>query len=53
MICLFARIIIFIIGLFMCKDAQNFEILEGNNFFKEFDVLHLLWLVWELCIKLI
>ena len=46
MIRLIARIIIFITGLFMCKDAQNFEILEGNNFFKEFDVLHLLWGVW-------
>ena len=43
MIRLIARIIIFITGLFMCKDAQNFEILEGNNFFKEFDILHLLW----------
>lgn len=46
MIRLIARIIIFITGLFMCKDAQNFEILEGNNFFKEFDILHLLWGVW-------
>ena len=46
MIRLIARIIIFITGLFMCKDAQNFEILEGNNFFKEFDILHFLWGVW-------
>ena len=46
MIRLIARIIIFITGLFMCKDVQNFEILEGNNFFKEFDILHLLWGVW-------
>ena len=32
----------------MYKDVQKFEILEGNNFFKEFNVLHILWGVWML-----
>ena len=32
----------------MFKDAQNFEILDGNNFFKKFNVLHILWGVWML-----
>ena len=45
---LIARIIVFIIGLYMYKDGQKFEILEGNNFFKEFNVLHILWGVWML-----
>ena len=45
---LIARIIVFIIGLYMYKDVQKFEILEGNNFFKEFNVLHILWGVWVL-----
>ena len=45
---LIARIIVFIIGLYMYKDVQKFEILEGNNFFKEFNVLHILWGVWML-----
>lgn len=45
---LIARIIVFIIGLYMYKDGQKFEILEGNNFFKEFNVLHILWGVWVL-----
>ena len=46
MIRLIARIIIFITGLFMCKDAQNFEIFEGNTFLTEFDILYLFWGVW-------
>ena len=45
---LIARIIVFIIGLYMYKDVQKFEILEGNNFFKEFNVLHILWGIWML-----
>ena len=45
---LVARIIVFIVGLYMYKDAQNFEILDGNNFFKGFHVLHILWAVWML-----
>lgn len=43
---LFCRIAIFIVCLIMCFDSQNFDILNGKNFFKEFDILHLLWLVW-------
>ena len=45
---LIARIIVFIIGLYMYKEGQKFEILEGNNFFKEFNVLHILWGIWML-----
>ena len=44
---LFGRIVIFIACLIMCiVSPKVFEILEGNNFFKAFSVLHLLWLVW-------
>ena len=43
---LFARIAIFIICLIMCLDSQHFEILNGNNFFKEFHIFHVLWLIW-------
>ena len=40
------RIAIFIGCLIMCFDSQNFEILNGMNFFKKFHILHLLWLIW-------
>ena len=43
---LIGRILIFVGCLFMCSDTQNFDILNGNNFFKEFDILHILWLIW-------
>lgn len=43
---LIVRIIIFFICLFMFFDGDNFDILEGMNFFKEFHILHLLWFVW-------
>ena len=43
---LVARILIFFVCLSMSFDSQNFEILEGNNFFKEFYILHFLWIVW-------
>ena len=43
---LFFRIAIFIACLIMCFNSQNFDILEGMNFFNGFHVLHLLWLVW-------
>ena len=44
---LFGRIAIFIISLIMCfVSPQKFEILEGNNFFKEFSLFHILWLIW-------
>ena len=43
---LFGRIVIFIVCLGLCFNTRNFDILNGNNFFKEFSVLHLLWLIW-------
>ena len=43
---LVARIAIFIACLCMCFNLENFEILNGNNFFKEFDILHILWGIW-------
>ncbi len=43
---LIARIAIFIICLIMCSDLQNFNILNENNFFKEFHILHILWVIW-------
>ena len=43
---LFGRIAIFIGCLIMCFNSKNFEILEGMNFFKEFHILHLLWIIW-------
>ena len=43
---LFARIAIFIVCLSMCTELNNFDILNGNNFFKEFDILHILWGIW-------
>ena len=43
---LFARIAIFIACLIMCTELNNFDILNGNNFFKEFDILHILWGIW-------
>jgi len=30
----------------MCFEPQNFEILERENFFKEFHILHILWFAW-------
>ena len=43
---LIGRIIIFFICLSMSFQSQNFDILDGNNFFKEFHILHLLWFIW-------
>lgn len=44
---LFCRIAIFIACLIMCfVFPRAFEILNGNNFFEELSVFHLLWLVW-------
>ena len=40
------RIVVFIICLLMCLNPQNYTILEGMNFFKEFHILHLFWLIW-------
>ena len=43
---LIGRIIVFIVCLCMCFEPQNFDILNGNNFFKEFYILHFLWIIW-------
>ena len=43
---LIGRIVVFIICLSMCFNTLNFDILNGNNFFKEFSILHILWLIW-------
>ena len=43
---LIIRIAIFIIGLILCYNPQNFDIITNNTFFKEFDILHILWLIW-------
>ena len=43
---LIARIAIFFGCLYMCSDSEKFEILNGNNFFEEFHILHILWFVW-------
>ena len=43
---LFGRIAIFITCLIMCLYPHNFDSLKGNNFFKEFYILHFLWLIW-------
>ena len=44
---LIGRIAILIACVILCfVSPQAFDILEGNNFFKELSVFHLLWLVW-------
>ena len=43
---LIGRIIIFILCLIMCTKPQFFNILKGMNFFDEFHILHLLWIIW-------
>lgn len=43
---LIGRIIIFIGCLIMCFYPENFNILEGMNFFKSFHILHVLWIIW-------
>ena len=43
---LFIRIIIFIVCLIMCFKTGFYNMLEGMNFFREFHILHVLWLIW-------
>ena len=43
---LFIRVVIFIVCLIMCFEPQFYNILEGKNFFDEFHILHILWLIW-------
>lgn len=47
MIRLVGRIIVFVLCFVICiVKPEYFNILNGMNFFKEFSVLHILWLVW-------
>ena len=43
---LIVRLIIFIVCLSLCFNSKHFDILNGDNFFKEFHILHLLWVIW-------
>lgn len=43
---LIARILIFILCLIMCFFPENYDILNGMNFFKKFYILHILWIIW-------
>ena len=44
---LIGRILVLIFCGLLCAAApEEFQILEGMNFFREFSVLHLLWLIW-------
>lgn len=44
---LVGRIIVLVICAVLCFiDPDSFEILNGMNFFKEFSLFHLLWLIW-------
>lgn len=47
MLRLIGRILVFFICLYVSfKSPQTFRILEGNNFFDGFSMLHLLWGIW-------
>ena len=43
---LYCRIVIFIACLIMCFKPNFYDILDGMNFFKEFHILHILWIVY-------
>lgn len=44
---LVGRILVFIFGIIICIAApEEFEILEGDNFFRKFSIFHLLWICW-------
>lgn len=44
---LVGRILVFILGIIICiKAPEEFEILEGDNFFRGFSIFHLLWICW-------
>ena len=41
------RIVVFIISIIIYFVLpESFSIIEGFNFFKEFNVFHILWIVW-------
>ena len=44
---LIARIVIFIICFIVCfTHPEEFDILNGSNFFAKFSAFHLLWVIW-------
>ena len=43
---LIVRIIIFVVSLVMCFYPNNFDILNGMNFFDRFHIFHVLWFIW-------
>ena len=44
---LVVRSILFVACLILCFTApQSFHVLDGMNFFREFSLLHLLWITW-------
>lgn len=44
---LVGRIIVLLIGVIFCiYDPGQFDVLQGNNFFRQFTWLHILWGVW-------
>ncbi len=44
---LIGRIFIFVLGIWICFAApEQFDILEGDNFFQKFSIFHLLWICW-------
>lgn len=44
---LVGRILVFVLGIIICITApEEFEILEGDNFFHSFSIFHLLWICW-------
>ncbi len=41
------RILVFLIAILVyIFDKEKFNIADGSNFFKEFSLLHLLWIIW-------
>ena len=44
---LIGRIFIFVLGIWICFAVpEQFDILEGDNFFQKFSIFHLLWICW-------
>ena len=45
------RIVVFIVGILIyIFDKDAFDVADGWEFFCEFSPLHILWLVWVLCV---
>ena len=46
---LIGRCIVFVICSLLCFfSPEQFEILEGTNFFSHFSLLHILWIIWTI-----